>query len=127
MQSGPNKTIASVTSGKKLISEKTTRARRQVPITRESLSEVFHFIGAGQRLQSCDIIRQSLNVNDFIAEWSVRHIEDQIVQRTDFIDQAMLLCERLSNRQVADYQSFLNQVFGIHGHAASGLLAKHHR
>jgi len=129
MQSGPIKTIAIVTSSKKLDVEHASvgRARRQVPMTRESLSQVFSLIGGGQRIQGCDIIRQSLNVNDFIAEWCVRHIEDQIVQGPDFINQAMLLCDRLSNLEVADYQSFLNKVFGIHGHAARGLLAKLHR
>ncbi|MFW7377183.1 MAG: hypothetical protein ACOH5I_00055 [Oligoflexus sp.] len=130
MHAGPNKTVAVAPQGNKKESNQqsfTTRAKRHVPLSRESLSQVFTLVGKGQRLQSCDLIRQSLNVNDFIAEWCIRHIEDQIVSAPEFIEQAMQLYDRMIDCETADYRAFLNQVLGIHGHAASGLLAKLHR
>lgn len=129
MQSGSKKSIP-IHTGSKSVQQKKARHtnRRQVPMSKENLHQVFSLLGSGQRLQSCDLLRQSLNVNDFMAEWCIRHIEDCMGRQQDFVDQAIAHCENLHQDANPDtHRTFLSRVLGIHGHAASGLLAKYLR
>lgn len=100
------------------------RSVGRLHLSGEQLDQVFSLIASGKRGQSASLISASLEVNDFMAEWAVRHIEGRLKVESNFRSQAL---EQFKAWQVDDAQSsrsFLGQVFGIQGHAANGLVAK---
>ena len=97
---------------------------KRLHLSGEQLDEVFTLLADGKRGQSAGLISTSLQVNDFMAEWAVRHIEGKLKIEQNFRNQALEEYQACKQEDPQSYRCFLSRVFGIQGHAANGLVAK---
>jgi hypothetical protein len=93
-------------------------------LTRSQLEDLINFAQQDLDHQGCALIRDVLHVNDFLAEWCLRHIKSEVAQDDNFTKNALVLYDETTTRKPDKIRFFINRVFGIHGPAANSMQAK---
>ncbi len=69
----------------------------------------------GERNLSRTIISRTLNVNDVVAEYCLRHLEEKLREEKGYEDRVLTQIAHLEQSTVTDLQSFLQYAFGVQG------------
>lgn len=77
----------------------------------------------GERNTSRTIISHTLNVNDVVAEYCLRHLEEKLRSEKDYAAKVLAQTETLAQSNPSDVQQFLKTTFGVQGKVSSAILS----
>ena len=69
----------------------------------------------GERHISRTIISLTLNVNDVVAEYCLRHLEEKLRDEADYESRVLTQVAHLEQSTATDLQGFLRYTFGVQG------------
>lgn len=94
-------------------------------LSRDAMLLLLEKIREGERNTSRTIISLTLNVNDVVAEYCLRHLEEKLRDERDYENRVLMQVADLSQSTPGDLQKFLAYTFGVQGmvsHAISNHL-----
>lgn len=76
----------------------------------------------GERNLSRSILSRTLNVNDVVAEYCLRHLEEKLRSEPAYMDRVITQLNVLPDAQPGDQLKFLEYAFGVHGMVSKAIL-----
>ncbi|MBC7659356.1 MAG: hypothetical protein H7249_06580 [Chitinophagaceae bacterium] len=76
----------------------------------------------GDRNQARSFISRTLNVNDVVAETSLRHLEEKLRREQDYHERILKQVSTLPSANAVDHQQFLRDAFGVQGIVSKAIL-----
>ncbi len=92
----------------------------------DAMKVLLQTVREGERNTSRSIISTTLHVNDVVAEYCLRHLEEKLRQETDYETRVMQGIGGLPVSTSTDVMQFLRYAFGVQG-AVSTAIARHLR
>ncbi len=92
----------------------------------DAMKVLLQNVRAGERNTSRSIISSTLHVNDVVAEYCLRHLEEKLRQETDYESRVLQGVGGLPVSTSTDVMQFLRYAFGVQG-AVSNAIARHLR
>ena len=77
---------------------------------------------AGERNLARSMISRCLNVNDVVAEYCLRHLEEKLRDEPAYVDRVITQLNVLPAAQPSDQLKFLHYAFGVHGMVSKAIL-----
>lgn len=91
-------------------------------LSSEDLSALLEEIQGGDRNEARSFISRTLNVNDVVAECSLRHLEDKLHREQDYRERILKQVSTLPSANIVDHQQFLRDAFGVQGIVSKAIL-----
>ncbi len=90
----------------------------------DSMKTLLQSVREGERNTSRFILSSTLHVNDVVAEYCLRHLEEKLGQETDYETRVLQGIGGLPVSTSTDVLQFLRYAFGVQG-AVSTAIARH--
>ncbi len=108
-----------------LVSSKSAKVHKALSMPRKLSSNSMQLLlenaRAGERNTSRTIISHTLNVNDVVAEYCLRHLEEKLLSENDYAAKVLAQTENLAQTNASDVQQFLKYTFGVQGKVSSAI------
>ncbi len=100
----------------------------QIPkrLCADSMRLLLGKVREGERNTSRSIISSTLNVNDVVAEYCLRHLEEKLRDEKDYEDRVLHQVHGLQQSTPGDLLQFVKYAFGVRG-VVSNAIVKHIR
>ena len=92
----------------------------------DSMRMLLGKVREGERNTSRSIISSTLNVNDVVAEYCLRHLEEKLREEKDYEDRVLRQIMSLPESTPHDLLQFVKYAFGVRG-VVSNAIVKHIR
>ncbi len=91
-------------------------------LSSEVLKALLEQVQAGDRNAARSFISRSLNVNDVVAEYCLRHLEENLTREQNYRERILELAGSLGTATASDQQAFLRDAFGVQGIVSKAIL-----
>ena len=95
-------------------------------LSQDSMRLLLDKVREGERNLSRSIISLTLNVNDVVAEYCLRHLEERMREEPAYADRVVTQLEVLPQANQSEQMQFLRYAFGVHGMVSTAIL-NHYR
>lgn len=92
-------------------------------LSQDTMLFLLEKVRAGERNLSRSILSRCLNVNDVVAEYCLRHLEEKLRDEPAYVDRVITQLNVLPAAQPSDQLKFVNYAFGVHGMVSKAILA----
>jgi hypothetical protein len=91
-------------------------------LSQEAMLFLMEKVKVGERNLARSIISRCLNVNDVVAEYCMRHLEEKLRDEPTYIDSVIAQLNVLPTAQPSEQLKFLNYAFGVNGFVSKAIL-----
>lgn len=91
-------------------------------LSQETMLFLLEKVQAGERNVARGILSRCLNVNDVVAEYCLRHLEEKLRDEPAYVDRVITQLNVLPAAQPSDQLKFLHYAFGVHGIVSKAIL-----
>lgn len=96
----------------------------QIPkrLCADSMRMLLGKVREGERNTSRSIISSTLNVNDVVAEYCLRHLEEKLRDEKDYEDRVLRQVHGLQQSNPGDLLQFVKYAFGVRGVVSNAIV-----
>lgn len=91
-------------------------------LSQDAMLFLLEKVQAGERNLARSIISRCLNVNDVVAEYCLRHLEEKLRDEPAYVDRVITQLNVLPAAQPSDQLKFIGYAFGVHGPVCKAIL-----
>jgi hypothetical protein len=91
-------------------------------LSQDAMLLLIQKVQQGERNLSRSILSRTLNVNDVVAEYCLRHLEEKLRDEPAYMDRVITQLNALPDYVREDQLKFLQFAFGVHGMVSRAIL-----
>ena len=91
-------------------------------LSQDAMLILIQKVQQGERNLSRSILSRTLNVNDVVAEYCLRHLEEKLRDEPAYMDRVITQLNILPDAAPQDQLKFLQYAFGVHGMVSRAIL-----